>query len=74
MGMLYTLPEHRRRGLAKISIASLVIKLIEKGYCKNMPFVFIENKNEASKNLFTSLGFTKISNVVWAGYKTEPPK
>jgi hypothetical protein len=33
------------------------------------PFVYIETTNEPSRTLFTSLGFTKCNDVVWAGLK-----
>jgi L-amino acid N-acyltransferase YncA len=31
------------------------------------PYVYIESSNDASRALFTSLGFRKCNDVVWAG-------
>lgn len=54
MGMLYTLPEHRQQGYAKIVISAMSQKLHRQG-CP--VFCFIEEENKVSFKLFTSLGF-----------------
>ena len=56
MGMLYTLPEHRRKGYAKILISAMAKKLHAQGlpvYC------FIEEENVVSYKLFKNMGFTE---------------
>ncbi|XP_062851858.1 glycine N-acyltransferase-like isoform X2 [Trichomycterus rosablanca] len=56
MGMLYTLPEHRGKGYAKALITILAKKLHADGY---PVYCFIEEENQLSYRLFTSLGFTE---------------
>ena len=56
MGMLYTLPEHRRKGYAKILISAMAKRLHAQGspvYC------FIEEENVVSYKLFKNMGFTE---------------
>ncbi|MCJ8730962.1 hypothetical protein PDJAM_G00190210 [Pangasius djambal] len=55
MGMLYTMPEHRRKGYAKALITILAKKLHSEGF---PVYCFIEEENQQSYRLFTSLGFT----------------
>uniref|UniRef100_A0A667YHF9 Glycine N-acyltransferase-like protein n=1 Tax=Myripristis murdjan TaxID=586833 RepID=A0A667YHF9_9TELE len=55
MGILYTLPEHRRKGYAKIVISTLARKLHAEGY---PVYCFIEEDNEVSYRLFKKMGFT----------------
>ncbi|MCJ8730963.1 hypothetical protein PDJAM_G00190220 [Pangasius djambal] len=55
MGMLYTMPEHRRKGYAKALITILAKKLHSEGF---PVYCFIEEENQPSYRLFTSLGFT----------------
>ncbi|KAI5108517.1 hypothetical protein C0J45_2111, partial [Silurus meridionalis] len=57
MGMLYTLPEHRRKGYAKVLVNVLAKKLHSEGY---PVYCFIEEENQASYKLFTSLGFSEV--------------
>ncbi|XP_042357870.1 glycine N-acyltransferase-like protein 3 [Plectropomus leopardus] len=59
MGVLYTLPEHRGKGYAKVVISTLAKKLHAEGY---PTFCFIEEENEVSYRLFKSLGFTEDSS------------
>ncbi|XP_062375837.1 glycine N-acyltransferase-like isoform X2 [Sardina pilchardus] len=54
MGMLYTRPEHRRKGYAKILISVISKRLHAQGY---PVFCFIEEENQLSYKLFQSLGF-----------------
>uniref|UniRef100_A0A671YPE9 Glycine N-acyltransferase-like protein n=1 Tax=Sparus aurata TaxID=8175 RepID=A0A671YPE9_SPAAU len=56
MGMLYTLPEHRQKGYAKILISAMAKRLHAQGspvYC------FIEEENVVSYKLFKNMGFTE---------------
>lgn len=54
MGLLYTLPEHRGKGYAKVLISSMVRKIRAQGY---PVYCFIEVDNELSYRLFKKLGF-----------------
>ncbi|XP_014193591.1 glycine N-acyltransferase-like protein 3 [Haplochromis burtoni] len=54
LGMLYTLPEHRGKGYAKIVISTLAKKLHAEGY---PVFCYIEEDNVLSYKLFKNLGF-----------------
>lgn len=77
LGMLYTMPTHRGRGLARRVVQQLLQKLTSTatpssssssssgGALRYAPFCFIERSNEASKALFRSLGFAKVDEVVW---------
>nr|XP_029132064.1 glycine N-acyltransferase-like protein 3 [Labrus bergylta] len=56
MGMLYTLPEHRGKGYAKVLICSMARRLHAEGY---PVYCFIEEENTLSHRLFTKLGFTE---------------
>lgn len=56
MGMMYTQPAHRQKGYAKILISTMSKKLHDQGY---PVFCFIEEENQVSYRLFTSLGFTE---------------
>ncbi|KAM9476915.1 glycine N-acyltransferase-like protein 3 isoform 6-T13 [Clarias gariepinus] len=55
MGMLYTMPEHRQKGYAKALVTIMAKKLHSEGY---PVYCLIEEDNEPSHRLFTSLGFT----------------
>ncbi|MCI4376780.1 hypothetical protein PGIGA_G00192410 [Pangasianodon gigas] len=55
MGMLYTMPEHRQKGYAKALVTTLAKKLHSEGF---PVYCFIEEENQPSYRLFTSLGFT----------------
>uniref|UniRef100_A0A3B3RLU1 Glycine N-acyltransferase-like protein n=1 Tax=Paramormyrops kingsleyae TaxID=1676925 RepID=A0A3B3RLU1_9TELE len=54
LGLLYTLPEHRCKGYAKMLISIMAKQLYEMGY---PVYCFVEEDNEVSYRLFTSLGF-----------------
>ncbi|KAM6916078.1 glycine N-acyltransferase-like protein 3 isoform 1-T1 [Xenentodon cancila] len=56
MGILYTLPEHRGKGYAKVLISTMARKLFSEGY---PVYCFIEEDNKASYNLFKSMGFVE---------------
>lgn len=54
MGMLYTLPEHRGKGYAKVLVSILAKRLHAQGY---PVYCFIEEENVLSYRLFKNLGF-----------------
>lgn len=54
MGMLYTQPDHRRKGYAKLLISTMSKRLHTQGY---PVFCFVEEENQLSYRLFKSLGF-----------------
>lgn len=54
MGLLYTLPEHRGKGHAKVLISAMARRLIAEGF---PVYCFIEEENTASIKAFTNLGF-----------------
>lgn len=56
MGMLYTLPEHRGKGYAKVLISAMARRLHAEGY---PVYCFIEEENVVSYRLFKNLGFTE---------------
>lgn len=56
MGMLYTVPEHRGKGYAKALVTVMSKRLHSQGY---PVYCFIEEENQLSYRLFTSLGFTE---------------
>ncbi|XP_074532157.1 glycine N-acyltransferase-like protein 3 [Halichoeres trimaculatus] len=56
LGILYTLPEHRGKGYAKVLICSMVKKIHAEGY---PVYCFVEDDNTLSHKLFTNLGFTE---------------
>ncbi|XP_017550845.2 glycine N-acyltransferase-like protein 3, partial [Pygocentrus nattereri] len=56
MGILYTMPGHRRKGYAKALVSTMAKKLHSKGY---PVYCFIEDDNRLSYRLFASLGFTE---------------
>ncbi|KAJ8248622.1 hypothetical protein GJAV_G00243980 [Gymnothorax javanicus] len=56
MGLLYTVPEHRGKGCAKILISTLARRLHALGY---PVYCNIEEENHVSYQLFTKLGFTE---------------
>ncbi|XP_070696743.1 glycine N-acyltransferase-like protein 3 [Pempheris klunzingeri] len=56
MGMLYTLPEHRGKGYAKVLVSTMARRLQADGY---PVYCFIEEENTVSYRLFKNLGFTE---------------
>ncbi|XP_038664771.1 glycine N-acyltransferase-like isoform X3 [Scyliorhinus canicula] len=60
MGLLYTLPEHRRKGFAKLLVTKMVKVLQNLGqpiYC------FIDEENTKSYQLFEKLGFKEAPDI-----------
>lgn len=54
LGLLYTLPECRRKGWARVLVTVMSKHLLSQGY---PVYCFIEEGNEISYRLFKSLGF-----------------
>uniref|UniRef100_A0A672JJ16 Glycine N-acyltransferase-like protein n=1 Tax=Salarias fasciatus TaxID=181472 RepID=A0A672JJ16_SALFA len=64
MGILYTLPEHRGKGYAKVLISTMAKKLLAESH---PVYCFIEEENSLSYKLFKNLGFIEDPSyrVVW---------
>ncbi|KAK5853811.1 hypothetical protein PBY51_014935 [Eleginops maclovinus] len=74
MGMLYTQPEHRGKGYAKVLVSTMAKRLHAQGY---PVYCFIEEENETSYKLFTNLGFTQdpLHREAWFGFNDfETPR
>lgn len=56
IGVLYTLPEHRGKGYARVVVSAMAKKLHTEGY---PVYCFIEEENTVSLQLFKKLGFTE---------------
>ncbi|XP_068581021.1 glycine N-acyltransferase-like protein 3 [Cebidichthys violaceus] len=54
LGLLYTLPEHRGRGYAKVLVSTMARRLHTEGY---PVYCFVEEDNMVSYKLFKNLGF-----------------
>lgn len=54
MGILYTLPEHRGKGYAKVLVSTMAKRLLAEGH---PVYCFIEEDNTVSYRLFKNLGF-----------------
>ncbi|XP_035260657.1 glycine N-acyltransferase-like protein 3 isoform X2 [Anguilla anguilla] len=55
LGLLYTSPEHRRKGHARLLVTTMARALLEQG---RPIYAFVEEGNNPSYSLFTSLGFS----------------
>jgi ribosomal protein S18 acetylase RimI-like enzyme len=63
MGILYVLPEYRRRGFATALQTHLIIRTMEKGF---VPFGQVEKDNQDSLRLQEKLGMTQSDElIVW---------
>ncbi|XP_069394448.1 glycine-N-acyltransferase-like protein 3 isoform X2 [Paralichthys olivaceus] len=56
LGLLYTLPEHRGKGYAKVLVSTMAKRFNDEGH---PVFCFIEEENMVSYRLFKNLGFTE---------------
>ncbi|XP_029963084.1 glycine N-acyltransferase [Salarias fasciatus] len=67
IGMLYTQPEHRGKGYAKVVVTSLAKRNHALGY---PVYCFIEEENALSYGLFQSMGFTEDPSyrATWFGF------
>jgi GNAT superfamily N-acetyltransferase len=68
IGMVHTLPKYRRKGFAAVAVTALARVLLGTGAA---PFCYIVDSNEASKALFTQLGFERVEGVSWT--QLSPP-
>ena len=66
MGIMYTLKEYRKMGLAVSVSIDLAKKVIDGG---KIPFVHIVTENEPSIKLAESIGFKKYGEIMWFGVK-----
>ncbi len=78
IGMLYVDEEHRRRGLARATVSLLLQKYFNdknKCFCISEEtidcpcFTYIVDSNDASLGLFASLGFQRVIDCSWIGFK-----
>jgi RimJ/RimL family protein N-acetyltransferase len=70
LGMLHTIPGHRGRGLAKAAVQALLLLIRESPTdMRCPPFCYIERSNDASRAVFTKLGFLRIDDALWAGMR-----
>jgi hypothetical protein len=73
-GVLYVDDAHRRQGLARAVVASLVDAYYrDKARCfgvdiQNDFFCYIVDSNKASEALFSSLGFRRVQDMTWIGF------
>lgn len=70
LGMLFTLPEHRGKGLAR----SVVIELCKRWQEKNygfQPYAYAVDSNDASRALLTSINLIKRLDVQWWGFSFQ---
>jgi hypothetical protein len=65
IGMLHTLPEHRRLGLAKVCVQDLARKVLREG---PEVFCFVTGGNDASRQLLSGLGFEPSGQFVWMAF------
>ncbi|XP_018332564.1 uncharacterized protein LOC108742052 isoform X2 [Agrilus planipennis] len=63
MFSMQTLPEFRRKGYGIVLARHLTKKVLDRNY---LPFVIIRPENDASKSLYTKLGFSKSFNMIRA--------
>ena len=67
IGTTFTLPQHRRRGLAGMATVALARQLLQEGL---LAYVAIENKNIGSIKFHESLGFERQNEIF--GILLEP--
>ena len=84
-GLLYTLPEHRRRGLSKAAMLAgfarqrawalgLADAEQRRLACAATPYVHIARWNEASAGLFKALGFAPTASATWVISAAPAPR
>lgn len=62
LGLVYTLPEHRRSGYAKAMISALCTSLFEQG--KVAVFLHADSKDPRASALYAELGFAPVQTLV----------
>ncbi|MFN6498171.1 MAG: GNAT family N-acetyltransferase [Nostoc sp. DedQUE01] len=71
VGMVYTPPEHRRRGYASVCVAALSQTLLDRGnrFC----FLFTDLANPTSNHIYQEIGYQPVGD--WDNYSLgEPPQ
>ena len=66
IGIVYTMMDHRRRGLAEVALNSVLSKWQQKQVLyrwRFAPYVYITEVNEKCRNLFQKIGFEKHHDV-----------
>jgi len=71
MGIMYTLEDYRRKGLAEIVSKDLIKRIIEIG---QIPYLQIVDGNEKSHGLAKKCGFKPVGDCEWFGIITGKPK
>jgi hypothetical protein len=66
IGMLFTQPEHRSKGLAKICMQDIVKKLLAAG--SDEVFCYVTKGNVASCAVLNSVGFVSSGDFIWMGF------
>ncbi|KAK9541747.1 hypothetical protein VZT92_001768 [Zoarces viviparus] len=69
LGILYTLPEHRRRGYAEVLVSTMARRLHTEGY---PVYCFIEEDNMVSYKIFKNLGFIEDPSYRAAWFEFNP--
>lgn len=64
MGVMYTIEEYRKKGLAKKITMDLLKKVIDQG---SIPYNHIVVTNTASQNLAKEMGFQRWGKILWFG-------
>lgn len=62
LGLVYTLPEHRRRGYAKAMVSALCMSLYEQGHAA--VFLHVDPNDERASALYAGMGFAPIQALV----------
>lgn len=71
MGIMYTMEEHRRKGLAEVVSRDLTRRMLE---IKQTPYLQIVDGNVKSHGLAQKCGFEKVGDCEWFGIITGNPK
>ncbi|KAG5186896.1 P-loop containing nucleoside triphosphate hydrolase protein [Tribonema minus] len=69
LGMLFTRPEFRGRGLATVAVAHLTRQLLLSEPPSHPLFTFITDDNAASQGMFTKVGWRRLLDTAWIGFK-----
>jgi len=70
LGMLYTLPEYRKKGYAKICMLHAMKEIAKQGF---IPATFVETFNTTSHAFQLSLGLKALPHVVHSLYRNPDP-
>ena len=65
LGMLWTQPDHRRRGYAALVVQAAVEDIKQR---KRQPYCYIVDENSASQNLFMKLNWKRVCDADWVGF------